>query len=462
MRKVTLRMTEELKYNTIKKLIETNGNKQRAAIQLGCTLRHINRMIVGYKEKGKEYFSHGNKARKPVHSLSNDVKQSIIDLYRTKYNDTNFVHYSELLEEYENIKVSPSTIRSTLIKENIITPKARRKTKKELTKKLKELIKEKKSKKEITELHNAIINIEDAHPRRPRCAYFGEMIQLDASLEYWFGNIKSQLHIGIDDATGRLIGGYFDAQETLNGYYNVLNQVLTNHGIPYMFFTDKRTVFEYTKKKSPSVEEDTFTQFGYACKQLGIEIKTSSVPQAKGRVERVFQTLQSRLIVEMRLKGISTIDQANEFLNHYIKKFNEKFALPIDNIKSVFEKQPNVEKINLTLAVLVGRKIDNGHCIKFNNKYFKPVNSNGNPVFYYKGTHCLVIKAFNGELYGCINEQVYALEEVPEHQHSSKNFDFNKLIDKPKKKYIPPMSHPWKKSSFEKYVESQKHTRKVS
>ena len=110
----------------------------------------------------------------------------------------------------------------------------------------------------------------------------------------------------------------------------------------------------------------------------------------------------------------------------------------------------------------MGRKIDNGHCIKFNNKYFKPVNSNGNPVFYYKGTHCLVIKAFNGELYGCINEQVYALEEVPEHQHSSKNFDFNKLIDKPKKKYIPPMSHPWKKSSFENYVESQKHARKVS
>lgn len=462
MRKVTLEMTEEDKYLTIKKLVETDGSKQRAAIHLGCTVRHVNRMIKGYKEKGKEFFVHGNKGRKPSHTINDETKSNVLDLYRTKYEEANFVHYSELLEEYENIKISASTIRSILMEENILYPKATRRTKKKLANKLKEQIKVAKSKNEITQLHNAIINIEDAHPRRPRCAYFGEMLQMDASLHNWFGNDKSQLHIAIDDATGSIVGAYFDKQETLNGYYHVLHQVLTQYGIPYMFYTDRRTVFEYKQKKSPSLEEDTFTQFGYACKQLGIEIKTSSVPQAKGRVERVFQTLQSRLIIEMRLNGVSTIDQANEFLNSYIKKFNDKFALPLDNIKSVFEKQPDIEKINLTLAVLLGRKVDNGHCVKFDNKYFKPINSNGNPVFYYKGTHCLVIKAFNGELFGCINEQVYALEEVPIHQHSSKNFDFKNLCDKPKKKYIPPMDHPWRKSSFEKYVQSQPHTKKVS
>lgn len=463
MRKVTLEMTEEDKYNTIKKLVEIDGNKQRAAIHLGCTVRHINRMIKGYKEMGKEFFSHGNKGRKPIHTIDEETKLKVLDLYRTKYEDSNFVHYSELLEEYENIKISPSTIRSILIDEYILSPKATRNTRKSLATKLKEKLKVAKSKKEITELHNAIINIEDAHPRRPRCAYFGEMLQMDASLHNWFGQGKCQLHIAVDDATGNIVGAYFDNQETLKGYYNVLHQVLTQYGIPYMFYTDRRTVFEYTKKKSPSIEEDTFTQFGYACKQLGIEIKTSSVAQAKGRVERMFQTLQSRLVIEMRLAGISTIDQANEFLNSYIKKFNEKFALPIDNIKSVFEKQPNNEKINLTLAVLTERKVDNGHCIKFEKRYFKPINSNGNPVYYYKGTHCLVIKAFNGELFGCINEQVYALEEIPTHQHSSKNFDFKKLNKKSKRKYIPPMSHPWKRSSFEKYLENQSHrAKKVS
>lgn len=462
MRKVILTMEENKKYETIKKLVETNGNKRRAATELDCTVRHINRMIKGYKEKGKDFFVHGNKGRKPAHTLENETKQNILDLYLTKYEDANFTHYSELLEEYENIKVSPSTIHTILMEENIISPKATRNKRKNLAKKLREQLKIAKTKKEITDLHNAIIAIEDAHPRRPRCAYFGEMLQMDASLHNWFGQGKCQLHIAVDDATGNIVGAYFDNQETLKGYYNVLHQVLTQYGIPYMFYTDRRTVFEYTKKKSPSVEEDTFTQFGYACKQLGIEIKTSSVAQAKGRVERMFQTLQSRLVIEMRLAGISTIDQANEFLNHYVKKFNEKFALPIDNIKSVFEKQPDNEKINLTLAVLVGRKVDNGHCIKLDKKYFRTINSNGNPVHYYKGTHCLVIRAFNGELFGCINEQVYALEEIPLHQHSSKNFDFKKLSEKPKKKYIPPMNHPWRNSSFERFVESQKHTKKVS
>ena len=463
MRKVELTMGEDKKYTTIKKLVETDGNKQRAAVELGCTVRHINRMIKGYKENGKEFFVHGNKGRKPAHTLEDETRQNILDLYRTKYEDANFTHYSELLEEYENIKVSPSTIHSILMEENIISPKATLKKRKNLAKKLREQLKIAKTKKEITVLHNAIIAIEDSHPRRPRCAYFGEMLQMDASLHNWFGTDKSQLHIAVDDATGNIVGAYFDNQETLNGYYHVLHQILTQHGIPYMFFTDRRTVFEYKQKKSPSVEEDTFTQFGYACKQLGIEIKTSSVAQAKGRVERMFQTLQSRLVIEMRLAGISTIEQANEFLNSYIKKFNAKFALPIDNIKSVFVNQPDNEKFNLTLAVLTERKIDNGHCIKFKKKYFKPVNSNGNPVYYYKGTHCMVIKAFDGQLFGCINEQVYALEEIPAFQRSSKNFDYKHLDEKPKKKYIPPMSHPWKRASFEKFLESQSHrTKKVS
>lgn len=463
MRKVILKMDEEEKYKTIKKLVETDGNKQRAAIHLGCTVRHINRMIKGYKEKGKGFFVHGNKGRKPTHALGDELRKKILDLYRTKYADANFVHYSELLQEYENIKVSPSTIHSILIDENIISPKATRNKRKKLTKKLKELLKIAKTKEEISHLQNSIIEFEDAHPRRPRCAYFGEMLQMDACLHNWFGQDKCQLHIAVDDATGSILGAYFDAQETLNGYYNVLHQVLIGYGIPYMFYTDRRTVFEYTKKKSPSIEEDTFTQFSYACKQLGIEIKTSSVAQAKGRVERMFQTLQSRLIIEMRLAGISTIDQANEFLNSYIKKFNKQFALPIDNIKSVFEKQPDNEKINLTLAVLTERKIDNGHCIKFQKKYFKPVNANGIPVYYYKGTHCMVIKAFDGQLFGCINEQVYALDEIPTHQRSSKNFDFKKSNEEPKKKYIPPMNHPWRKSSFEKHLECQSHrAKKVS
>ena len=153
MRKVTLEMTEEDKYVTIKKLVEADGNKQRAAIHLSCTVRHINRMIKGYKEKGKEFFVHGNRGRKPAHTIDDKTKQNVLDLYRTKYENANFVHYSELLEEYEHIKVSTSTIRSILVDKYILSPKSTRKTRKNLATKLKEQLKIAKSKKEITELH---------------------------------------------------------------------------------------------------------------------------------------------------------------------------------------------------------------------------------------------------------------------------------------------------------------------
>ena len=457
MRKVNLNMNEQTKYEVIKKLVEEQGNKRRAAVKLGCTVRHINRMIQGYKKHGKEFFVHGNKDRKPAHALSEKVKHDIIDFYNLKYYGANFTHYSELLLKHENISVSPSTIRSILTKEHILSPKTTRRTKKRIKKELEDMKKATTKKKEKQKITEKIISIEDAHPRRPRCAYFGEMVQMDASVHLWFGPEKVQLHIAIDDATSTIIGAYFDTQETLNGYYNVLNQILTQYGIPSMFYTDRRTVFEYKKKNSTAVEEDSFTQFSYACKQLGIDIKTTSVPQAKGRVERAFDTLQSRLPIELRLEGVTTIEQANAFLKNYIKEHNKKFALPINNTTSVFVGQPSDEEINLTLAVLSERKIDNGHCVKFKKKYFKPLDTNGVPVYYHKGTKCLVIESFDKQLFLSTNDKIYALEEIPEHEHISKNFDFPKETPKTKKRYIPPMDHPWRRSIFKKHMNSQKH-----
>jgi len=455
-------MDENQKYEIIKKLVETNGNKKTAALKLNCTRRHINRMTAGYKEKGKAFFIHGNRGRKPVHTIPDTTRQLILDLYRTKYTDCNLTHFCELLEEREDIKVSVSSVTSILRKEFILSPKANRSSKKAVKKELKALQSKTKSKKEAATIQSSILALEDAHPRRPRCSCFGEMLQMDASLHPWFGDSKTQLHIAVDDSTGHIVGAYFDEQETLNGYYHVLHQVLTGYGIPYQFFTDNRTVFEYKKKNQTSVEKDTFTQFGYACKQLGIDIQTSSVAQAKGRVERMFGTLQSRLTVELRLANVTSIEQANEFLHSYIKKFNEKFALPIDYSKSVFEMQPDVERINLTLAVLSSRKIDNGSCLKYQNAYYLPVDKNGHAVYHRKGTTAMVIKALDGALYSCIGEDVYALELLPGHKPSSKAFDLAMPSAKPRKKNIPAMSHPWKQASFERYLKKQAHRKEAA
>lgn len=457
MRKVNLRMKEERNYLVIKKLVETDGNKKRAALELGYTEKHINRMIKGYIENGKDFFSHGNKGKKPKHTIADNTKQLILDLYRTKYQDANFEHYKELLEKHENINVSVSVIRSVLMNEFILSPKARRITRKKFKEQLKVLKNTAKSNKELATFTEKILDIEDAHPRRPRCANFGELLQMDASIHLWFGDKKTQLHIAVDDATGSIVGAYFDHQETLNGYYNILHQILSNHGIPYRILTDRRTVFEYKQKNSTSTEDDTFTQFGYACHQLGIDLKTSSVPQAKGRVERMFQTLQSRLPLELMLAGVNTIELANEFLNSYIKEFNAKFSLPIDNIKSVFDNQVDIEKINLTLAVITNRKVDNGHCIKFKNEYYKTVDKNNLPVYLYSKTEGMVIQTFDNRLFFCANDIIFSLMIVPSHERISKDFDIKASQDVVKKKYIPTMTHPWKKKSFDDFAKKQAH-----
>jgi len=204
-------MDETQKYDIIKKLVDTNGNKQTAALKLGRTIRTVNRMIAGYHQSGKAFFSHGNHNHQPVTTIPQDTKQTILDLYHTKYYNCNLTHYSELLEDIEHIEVSVSTISSILRKGFILSPKAHRSSKKAVKKELKPLQSKAKSKKQVAAIQSSILDLEDAHPRRPHCAYFGEMLQMDASDHLWFGNTKSQLHIDVDDATGKILGAYFDS-----------------------------------------------------------------------------------------------------------------------------------------------------------------------------------------------------------------------------------------------------------
>ena len=130
-------MDENEKFQIIKKLVETNGNKQTASLKIGCSLRHTNRLILGYKKSGKSFFVHGNRGRKPATVLLTATRQLILDLYRTKYYEANLTHYCELLEEYEHVKVSISTINNILRKEYILSPKATHITRKTVKKELK-------------------------------------------------------------------------------------------------------------------------------------------------------------------------------------------------------------------------------------------------------------------------------------------------------------------------------------
>jgi len=459
MRKVDLRMNELKKYEIIKKLVETNGNKKRAAIKLGCSLRTVNRLILKYKKDGKAAFVHGNRGRCPSTTFPLDVKNLIVSSYINDYSDTNFIHFCEIVKEDFGINISDTTLNKWLREENVLSPKARKKTKKLMKKKLKQILDQTSSQKIKNQIKLAIASVDDesAHPRRPRCKYFGEMIQMDASSFEWISGHIWHLHLAVDDSTGTVVGAYFDTQETLNGYYHVFFQILTNYGIPALFYTDRRTVFEYKRKTKAFDDEDTFTQFSYACHNLGVDIKTTSIAQAKGRIERLNQTFQSRLPVELRRAHVSSIEQANEFLNSYLKKFNNQFALHLNTTQSVFEKQPSMEKINSTLAVLSPRKIDSGHSIKYKNKIYIPVSDRGIPYYLKKKTDCMVIESFDGRLYVNVLDELFIMKEIPDHEKHSKEFDGKIKENKPKKQYIPPVEHPWRNDDFLGFLAKQKH-----
>ncbi len=456
MKEILLTMKEQNIYQIIKRLVENNGNKKRAAIRLGCSIRNINLLIKKYNEKGKAGFSHGNKQRQPSKALSKEIKRKIIKLYEEKYYDFNWKHFCEKLNEVENIKITYNPLYRLLKENGNISRLAFRRTRRAKAKEL-------ERKKKLTDTDKKVIQDDllldsvDSHPRKPRAKYFGEVIQMDASGMIWFEDVFATLHLAVDDSTGEVVGAYFTPQETLKGYYNVLYQILTNYGIPNKFLTDNRTVFIYKHKNNPTIEHDTYTQFGYACQQLGIQIETSSIPQVKGRIERFNGTFQRRLPQELRIAKIKTIEEANQFLKSYLKDFNKRFALHHNDTTSVFEEKPSISEINKRLAIVVPRKFDSGSAIKFMNEYYLATGANENNIICFKkGTEGLVIKTFDEKLYVSVGEKLYSLKLLDKKEKVSKEFD-NELPKKPRIIYIPPMEHPFKRQSFIKYLEKIKH-----
>ena len=464
MRKVELRMKEQNKYEIIKELVDHHGNKLRAAQKLNLSKRQVNRLIKIYMEKGKSGFVHGNRSKKPAKCLDKSISDTIILLYCNKYQGFNFKHFQEYLKSDENIDVSYTCIYQTLMRAGITSPKIRKSTKRKLAREKLEKKKKLKNKTddEIEIILNHEIALEDSHPRGEKPKYFGEIIEMDGSIHLWFGDKKACLHLAADKATNTIVGAYFDWQETLNGYYHTFKQILENYGIPSKFKTDNRTVFNYQflNEDKRTSDKDVLTQFGYACKHFGISIETTSVSQAKGLIERDNATFQDRLVSELRLNNITTIDGANKYLMEiFVPKFNSKFALDTTIFESVYETSPTADEINYTLAILTPRKIDNGNSIKYHNNYYQPYEDGKLKCFRSK-TECLVIKAFNGDLLVTIDDKIYELRKLETHEKYSKEFDEIPNEEKEKKKYIPPMSHPWKLASFQEQIKKA-HNQKI-
>ena len=311
---------------------------KQVANALGISERRVKQIKKEVKINGVKSIQHGNRGRKPKNTISDETKMKILELRSSyEYELSNFKHFQELLEERENIIISYSALYKILHNAGIKSPKKHRKKK--------------------------------LHHRRKRKESEGMMLQADGTPFDWFEiGQKYSLHGFIDDATGKITGLYMCKNECLLGYLEVLRQTLENYGIPISLYPDKYSVFFPPKKVDDHIG---ITQFGRIVEELGITMFPANSPQAKGRVERLWETLQSRLVTEFRIHNITTIEQANEFLLDYIKIYNSKFAIEPSNKNNMFLKLPKKYNLDELLCVKFERTIDNAGVFSLNNSKFQ-------------------------------------------------------------------------------------------
>ncbi|MFP5528636.1 ISNCY family transposase [Peptococcus simiae] len=264
---------ELLKYHVIKSAVDREITVKQAAERLNLSQRRIKQLKKEFKENGAEAVIHGNSMRISPKKIDQSLCDLILQIRaKPELSSSNFTHFKEILRDVYSIDLSYSTLYRLLTANKIKSPKKRRRTKKN-------------------------------HPLRERKAAEGLMLQADATPFPWFGGkVKYALHGFIDDATGKITGLYICKNECLIGYLEVLRQTLTTFGIPLSLYPDRYSVFFVNAKRENdlSVEEQLngvskrVTQFGRIVDRLGVDMFPAHSPEAKGRIERLWETLQRK------------------------------------------------------------------------------------------------------------------------------------------------------------------------
>ena len=268
------------------------------------------------------------------------------------------------------------------LNDDIISPVAHKETIKLYNEKLNNAINKKEDVQEekLELFQSRQIAFEKAHIRRSSNRYaFGQEVQMDASPKIWFGDVITHLHLAVDKGTKKVLFGWFEYEEITRAYFILLYNIIINYGITKRIKTDNRTTF------SNQENEVNITPFGRICIEFGIELITTSIATAKANVERENKTFKDRLIAELRHEDITNIDEANRYLNEvFIPKMNKKFSYEIDERTSMM-KQNNYSKqeLNLIISERTIRIIDNASSIRYDRKYYVPVDNNTEEVVSY-------------------------------------------------------------------------------
>ena len=391
---------KELKrLEVIRKVLEKGINQQEAAEVLRLSDRQIRRIVKRVGKEGERGVIHRLRGEPSCHRVKERIKDKIIKLYRASYADFGPTLASEKMSEREGLKVCDETLRLWLIEEDLWQVKRRKELKK--------------------------------REWRARKDHVGEMVQMDGSHHNWLeGRGPKLVLMGyIDDATSRVYAKFYDyegtkpAMDSLKGY-------IKRDGIPTSIYLDKHSTYKTNKKERykdwPFRDKEELTQFARACQQLGIELIHAHSPQAKGRVERVFGTLQDRLVKEMRLDGIKTLKEANEFLKRYLSGFNKKFNVSAKE-SGDYHRSSRGFNLDEILSIQTAHVLRNDRTVVHDKQWYQILNRT-------RAQRVMVHEYLNGRMvikYGNNALQYKPIDKLPQIRKSNyvrKTTAFNRYV----------------------------------
>jgi transposase len=301
------------------------------------SLRSVYRMLAKVRKRGPEGVLHGNRNKLSPRRVPEAIRKKVIGLALGKYRDVNDTHLCEILSKAEGIVMGRETLRGILRKEGIPSKRKGKRRK--------------------------------YRSRRERKEAFGMMLQLDASPHDWLQGRGPWLTLlgAKDDATG-YVWAHFEEAETTWGYLDLMGEVISTHGVPLSLYADRHSIFHTTRE--PTIIEQLkdvvpLTQFGRAMEELGISVLKAWTPQAKGRIERQWGVFQDRLVVELRLAGANTLEQAREVLKRFLKDYNERFCRLPKQSAAVFRKAPPKAVLHNILCLKETRMVKKDHTLSF-------------------------------------------------------------------------------------------------
>lgn len=422
MERTILVSNKEIKRTSVFSKLQAKAlTQQQAADDLGISTRQVRRLFKAYKKQGPIVLVSKKRGRPSNHQFPRGVKELVLAIIQEKYPDFGPTLAHEKIVEVHKIKISIGSVRSLMIKNNLWVDK-------------------KIKRKRIYQL-------------RERRDKEGELAQMDGSPDDWFegrGPKCTLLH-SVDDATGKMKAAIFAPTEALWGYFDLMRIYLKTHGKPAALYSDKHAVFKVNR--SEALSGDGLTQFGRAMQELGIKMVFANSPQAKGRIERSNRTLQDRLVKELRLNKISTIEEANAYLPTFIKEYNRRFAVvPKDPTNA---HKPLEQNLDLIFTIREFRYLSKNLTFQYKSIVYQIWTER--ETYALRNAKVTVREKKDGSIEVLYKNKplvfrAYHFQEKQGEVADSKNL--NEIIDNLQKrqesqkpKHKPSLNHPWKRGA---------------